>query len=219
VGDQHNEVLAQLGALGVVPVVVIEHAEDAPGIANALMEGGLPCVEITFRTTAAEEAIRRISADLPDMLVGAGTVLTVEQAQKAVRAGAKFMVAPGVDPEILEWCAAREVPITPGVATPTDVTAALGKGLRVVKFFPAEAFGGIATLEAISAAFPDVRFIPTGGINTKNLANYLSLRCVHACGGSWMLKKDLITEQRLGEITERTKEAVAIVRQVRGQRE
>lgn len=210
-----NKILQQLENVGLVPVVAIEQAEDAPQLGRALLAGGLPCAEITFRTAAAAEAIRLMATECPDMLVGAGTVLTVEQAQQAVAAGAKFIVSPGFDSDVVDWCLANNVPITPGVATPTEVGLALKKGVTVQKFFPAEAIGGVKSLKAIVAPYGGVKFIPTGGINANNLGDYLSLPMVHACGGSWMVKKQLISAGEFDKITELTAEAIAIVKKIR----
>ncbi len=206
-----NEVVSKLGEVGIIPVVAIERAEDAKALGQALLDGGLPCAEITFRTAAAEEAIRSMSSAFPEILVGAGTVLSVEQAQRAAGAGARFIVSPGFDPAVVDWCLANDVAITPGVATPSDVIMGLNRGLEVVKFFPAEALGGTKTLKAIGAPFGGVKFIPTGGISAANLADYLSLPMVHACGGSWMVKKQLISDGDFDAIAALAKEAVALV--------
>ncbi|HEY4687811.1 MAG TPA: bifunctional 4-hydroxy-2-oxoglutarate aldolase/2-dehydro-3-deoxy-phosphogluconate aldolase [Anaerolineae bacterium] len=210
-------ILETLGDLGLVPVVKIDRAENAVPLAQALIDGGLPCAEITFRTAAAEEAIRRIASALPQAVVGAGTVLSVDQAEKAVSAGAQFIVSPGFDPKVVDWCLAKSAPVIPGVATPTEINMALDKGLRILKFFPAEAFGGIHTLKAIAAAYGNVRFIPTGGIDLKNLAEYLSLPSVYACGGSWLVTSQLVSSGQYAEISRLAQEARAIVRQVRGE--
>ncbi len=210
------EVLDTLGDLGLVPVVKIERAEDAVELGRALLAGGLPCAEITFRTEAAEEAIRQISSELPDILVGAGTVLSVDQADRAVSAGARFIVSPGFNQNVVSWCVENEVPITPGVLTPTEIEMALDKGLKILKFFPSEAMGGIATLKAIGAPYGDVKFVPTGGINQNNLADYLAQPNVHCCGGSWMVKAGLIAAGKFDEITQLTQDAMRVVREVRG---
>ncbi len=206
-----NEVVSKLGEVGIIPVVAIARAEDAKALGQALLDGGLPCAEITFRTAAAEEAIRSMSSAFPEILVGAGTVLSVEQAQRAAGAGARFIVSPGFDPAVVDWCLANDVAITPGVATPSDVIMGINRGLEVVKFFPAEALGGTKTLKAIGAPFGGVKFIPTGGISAANLADYLSLPMVHACGGSWMVKKQLISDGDFDAIAALAKEAVALV--------
>jgi 2-dehydro-3-deoxyphosphogluconate aldolase/(4S)-4-hydroxy-2-oxoglutarate aldolase len=211
-----QEILDTLGHLGVVPVVAIERSEDAVELGRALLAGGLPCAEITFRTAAAEEAIRRISSSLPEIIVGAGTVLSVDQANRAISAGAQFIVSPGFNQKVVDWCLQNEIPVTPGVVTPTEIDMALDRGLKILKFFPAEAMGGIATLKAIAAPYGGVKFIPTGGINPKNLADYLSLPAVHACGGSWLVTSKLISAGEFAEITRLAEEALAIVRQVRG---
>ncbi len=210
-----QEILETLGHLGVVPVIAIERADDAVPLGKALIAGGLPCAEITFRTDAAEEAIRRIASELPEVVIGAGTVLSVEQAEKAVAAGARYIVSPGFDPKVVDWCLTHDVAVTPGVATPTEINMALDKGLKILKFFPAEALGGLKTLKALAAPYGDVKFIPTGGINSKNLADYLSLPAVHACGGSWLVTSKLISAGEFAEITRLAEEARAIVRQVR----
>ena len=204
-----------LAEIGVIPVIAIDDAAMTLPLADALLEGGIPCAEITFRTAAAAEAIRRMTAACPEMLVGAGTVLTIAQAEQAVAAGAKFIVAPGFDPEVVDWCLARAIPITPGVATPTEVTLALKKGLSVLKFFPAETMGGAKALKAIAAPFGGVKFMPTGGIGPKNLADYLSLPFVLACGGSWMVTPQLIAAGEFDAITRLSREAVDIAQQIR----
>lgn len=211
-----EETLDTLGRLGVVPVIAIERSEDAVELGKALLAGGLPCAEITFRTAAAEEAIRQISSSLPEIIVGAGTVLSVDQADRAVSAGAQFIVSPGFNQKVVDWCLKNEIPVTPGVLTPTEIDMALDRELKILKFFPAEAMGGIATLKAIAAPYGGVKFIPTGGINPKNLADYLSLPAVHACGGSWLVASKLISAGEFAEITRLAEEALAIVRQVRG---
>lgn len=206
-----NEVLKQLGAFGVVPVVKIDNAEDAVPLGKALIDGGLPLAEITFRTAAAEDAIKKMSAAFPDMLIGAGTVLTTEQVDRAVAAGAKFIVSPGLNPKVVKHCTDKNIPITPGCSNPSDIEAALELGLEVVKFFPAETCGGIDAIKAMSAPYGGVKFIPTGGINEKNIDAYLAFNKVHACGGSWMVKDTLIKSGNFEEITRLTKEAVSKV--------
>jgi len=211
-----NDMFDTLGRLGLVPVVKIERAEDAVELGRALLAGGLPCAEITFRTEAAEEAIRRIASSLPDIVLGAGTILSVDQADRAVSAGAKFIVSPGFNRKVVDWCLGNQIPVTPGVVTPTEIDMALEVGLDILKFFPAEAMGGIKTLKAISAPYGGVKFIPTGGISRDNLADYLTLPSVHCCGGSWLVKADLITAGKFDEITYLAQQAVSVVRQVRG---
>jgi len=212
-----DEVLKKLGELGVVPVVSIPSPEDASKLGRALLEGGLPCAEITFRTEAAEEAIRAISRSHPEILVGAGTVLSTLQAEKAVAAGARFIVSPGFNSRVVSWCLERDIPVTPGIATPTEIDMALEVGLKILKFFPAQALGGVKTLKAIAAPYGNMRFIPTGGINAANLADYLGLPCVHACGGSWLVKRDLIAEGKFDEISRLAREALEIARRIRGE--
>lgn len=210
-----NDMLTQLGQMGVVPVVAIEDVADAPRLGRALLDGGLPCAEITFRTVAAAEAIRLLSTECPDILVGAGTVLSVDQAEQAVSSGAKFIVSPGFDAKVVDWCLANGVTITPGVMTPTEINLALNKGLDILKFFPAEAVGGVKILKAIGGPYGGVKFIPTGGISPANLADYLRLPMVHACGGSWLATKQLIAKGEFDRITQLAAEAVAIVKQLR----
>lgn len=205
----------RIQGFGVVPVAVIENAEDALPLAKALADGGLPCAEVTFRTEAAEESIRRISEGCPEMLVGAGTVLTTEQAERAVKAGAAFIVSPGFDPEIVDYCLEKKIPVFPGCITPTEVARAVKRGLRVVKFFPAEQFGGVAAIKALAAPYTRVKFMPTGGIGIKNLKDYLSCDRVIACGGSWMVKGDLIREGNFDQINRLAGEAAALVKEIR----
>ena len=203
-----SDVLDRIGAVRLVPVVVIENAEDAVPLGEALMEGGLPCAEVTFRTEAAAEAIRKLST-IKGLLLGAGTVVTVDQAKAAVDSGVEFIVTPGFNPEVVGYCVENSIPITPGICTPTGIEAAMSFGLTTVKFFPAEAFGGLNTLKAISAPYGAVKFVPTGGINATNVVDYLAFPKVLACGGSWMVKKDLISAGNFGEITRLTRAAVA----------
>ena len=208
-------VMELLGTFGVIPVVKIDQAERGPALAEALLKGGLPCAEITFRTDAAEEAIRLISNAQPQIIVGAGTVLTLVQAQKAVSAGARFIVSPGFDPKLVDWCLTQRVPVLPGIATSTEILMALDKGLNILKFFPAEALGGISTLEAISAAYVDIKFVPTGGITASNMTAYLKLPIVHAIAGSWLVAPKLISSGAFDQITHLTSEAVATVKNIR----
>jgi 2-dehydro-3-deoxyphosphogluconate aldolase / (4S)-4-hydroxy-2-oxoglutarate aldolase len=208
-----SDVLAIVENSRVLPIVAIRDAKDAMPLADALKAGGLPLVEVTFRTKAAEEAIGIISSR-GDMLVGAGTIVTVEQAGKALDAGAKFMVSPGLDVEIVKFCLDKGVPITPGICTPTEIMAAMKLGLSILKFFPAEAYGGLKTLKAISAPLASVKFIPTGGVNTKNLAEYLAFPKVLACGGTWLATSEMIEQGKFEEISRLCKEAVAIAMSV-----
>ena len=202
--------------LGIVPVVKIDDAAKAEKLAEAMVKGGIPCAEVTFRTDAAEEAIRRMSRAFPEIIVGAGTVLTTEQADRAVGAGAKFIVSPGLNPKVVEHCLKKGYPITPGIMTPTELEMALGFGLDVVKFFPAENAGGLKMIKAMSAPYTMMKFMPTGGINATNVRDYLACNKILACGGSWMVKGDLINAGDFAEIEKLTREAAAIVKEIRG---
>jgi 2-dehydro-3-deoxyphosphogluconate aldolase/(4S)-4-hydroxy-2-oxoglutarate aldolase len=210
--DTAHEILAQLRRTKLVPVIVIDDAADAVPLAAALSDGGLPVAEVTFRTAAAGEALRLIAAERPDVLAGAGTVLSVRQAQEAVDAGARFIVSPGFGPAVVDWCLEHGVPVFPGVCTPTDIQAALDRGLGTLKFFPAEPAGGVAYLKAICAPFGGVQFIPTGGVSAANVGSYLALKQVVACGGSWMAPADWIRGKQFDRIREETRNAVTAVR-------
>lgn len=212
-----NPVLEQIQKIGIVPVVVLDDAKDAEPLAKALCEGGLPCAEVTFRTEAAEECIRIMSEKFPEMLVGAGTVLTTEQVDRAVAAGAKFIVSPGLNPRIVKYCVEKGILITPGCANASDIEQALENGLEVVKFFPAEPAGGLPMIKALAAPYVGVKFMPTGGISAKNVRDYLAYDRIIACGGSWMVKNDLVKAGDFAKITEMTKEAVQIVKESRGE--
>ena len=200
---------------GVVPVVVLDDVKDALPLAKALTEGGLPCAEVTFRTEAAEESIKVMAEAYQDMVVGAGTVLTIEQVDAAVKAGAKFIVSPGFDPEIVDYCLEKEIPIFPGCVTPSEVAQAVKRGLKVVKFFPAEPAGGVAMIKAMAAPYHQLRFMPTGGIGTQNLKDYLEFDKIICCGGSWMVKADLIKNGEFEKICKLTKEAKALAKSIR----
>lgn len=193
--------------LKVVPVVVLDDAKDAEPLAKALVEGGLPCAEVTFRTEAAAESIRIMTEVYPDMLVGAGTVLTTEQVDKAVESGAQFIVSPGFDPEIVDYCIEKNIPVFPGCISPSEVAQAVKRGLKVVKFFPAEQSGGLAMIKAMAAPYNMLKFMPTGGINTKNLKDYLACDKILCCGGSWMVKGDMIKAGEFEKIKKLTREA------------
>ena len=206
----------KIKSFGVIPVVVLENAEDAKPLAEALVKGGLPVAEVTFRTAAAKESIRIMSENYPEMLVGAGTVLSVSQVDEAMEAGAKFIVTPGFDEEVVDYCLSKDIPVFPGVITPTEVTMAVKKGLKVVKFFLASQFGGLKTIKALSAPFGMVKFMPTGGIDASNLSEYLSSDKIVACGGSWMVKGDLVKAKEFDKIEALTKEAVELVKKIRG---
>ena len=211
-----NNVLEQIHEFGIVPVVVLDDAKDAEPLAKALCEGGLPCAEVTFRTAAAEESIRIMAEKFPNMLIGAGTVITTEQVDRAVAAGAKFIVSPGINPKIVKYCQEKGVLITPGCITPTEVETAIECGLSTVKFFPAEPAGGLEMIKAMAAPYVNMTFMPTGGINAKNVKEYLGFNKIVACGGSWMVKGDLVKAGNFDKIVELTKEAVEIVKESRG---
>ena len=210
-----ENIMVQIEKTGVIPVVVINDVEDAEPLAQALCEGGLPCAEVTFRTAAAEESIRKMIDIYPDMLIGAGTVLTTEQVDRAVAAGAKFIVSPGFDPEVVDYCILKQIPVFPGCITPSEVAQAVKRGLKVVKFFPAVQFGGVSTIQALTAPYVGLKFMPTGGVNAKNLADYLQCKSIIACGGSWMVKSDLIKAGEFEKIKDMTKEAVSLVNEIR----
>ena len=196
-----------LSAYRIVPVIQLDRAENAPPLAQALIRGGLPCAEITFRTEAAAASIAAVSAAYPDMFVGAGTILTAGQADAAIQAGARFLVSPGFNPTVVEHCLQKGYPILPGVCTPSEVERALSYGLTRLKFFPAEAAGGVAMIRALSAPYGMVRFMPTGGINPGNVREYLACPAVFACGGSWMVPQDKINAGRFAEIEQLTAQA------------
>ncbi len=204
-----------ISKMGVVPVVVLNDVKDAAPLAKALVDGGLPCAEVTFRTKAAEESIRVMTTEFPKMFVGAGTVLTLDQIDRAVGAGAKFIVSPGFDSEIVDYCISKDIPVFPGCITPSELAQAVKRGLKIVKFFPAEQFGGVATIKALAAPYTGVKFMPTGGVNAKNLEKYLSFDRIIACGGSWMVSGALVKEGKFDEIKELTAEAVKLVAEIR----
>lgn len=203
-----NDVLQQISNIGIIPVIAIEDAEQVVPLARALVAGGLPAAEVTFRTAAGEEAIRRIAKEVPEMLVGAGTVLTKEQADRALSAGAQFIVSPGFNPEVTRYVIEKGALMMPGTATPGEMEQAMSMGLDVVKFFPAEQNGGVAKLKALAGPYTNLRWMPTGGVNTKNMMDYLGFDKIVACGGTWMVKKDLINGQKWDEITAICKDAV-----------
>ena len=211
-----NEVLMKIGQMGIVPVVVLNDVKNAVPLAQSLINGGLPCAEVTFRTEAAQQSIAEISKNFPQMFVGAGTVLTTEQVDRAVDAGAKFIVSPGFNPKVVEYCIKKGYPVTPGIMTPTELEMALEFGLDVVKFFPAENAGGLKMIKAMAAPYTKMTFMPTGGINPQNVREYLQCDKILACGGSWMVKGDLINSGNFAEIEKLTKEASQIVKEIRG---
>ncbi len=194
-------VLDRLARSGVVPVVVLDRPEDAVPTANAMVAGGIDVMEITFRTAAASEAIKAVAENCPDMLVGAGTVLSLEQCKKAVEMGAKFIVAPGFDPEIVDWCIENGVAVTPGCVTPTEITMAIKRGLKVLKFFPANVYGGLNAMKNLAGPFVGIKFMPTGGINAGNLREYIDAPFIHAVGGSWVCPKAEIAAGNSEKIT------------------
>ncbi|WP_305138610.1 bifunctional 4-hydroxy-2-oxoglutarate aldolase/2-dehydro-3-deoxy-phosphogluconate aldolase [Dubosiella newyorkensis] len=211
----NTTLLEQLKSFGVVPVVVLEHVQDAAPLAKALEEGGLPVAEVTFRTKAARESISAMKQACPDMLVGAGTILKVSQVDEAINAGAQFIVTPAFDAEITKYCLEHDIPILPGTSTPTDVQAAYKLGVDVVKFFPAEQAGGLAMIKAIAAPYNMMTFMPTGGIEPKNMKDYLAYEKILCVGGSWMVKKEWIEQRDFAKIAEETKKAVALLKEVR----
>ena len=211
-----NEILNQLEKCMIVPVVVLNNAKNAKPLGEALCQGGLPCAEVTFRTEAAEESIRIMSENFPDMLVGAGTVLTTEQVDRAVEAGAKFIVSPGFDEEIVDYCLEKGIVVLPGCATPSEVAKAVKRGLEVIKFFTAEQAGGLSMIKAMAAPYTMVKFMPTGGINPENVEDYLRFDKIFACGGSWMVKNSLIENQEFDKIRQLSEDAVKLAKSIRG---
>ncbi len=210
-----EKLIQKITETGVVPVVKIDDAKDAVALAGALRKGGINCAEITFRTDAAEESIRLIAEEYPDMLIAAGTVLTPEQADKAMNAGATFVVSPGLNPEVVEHCNKKGYPIIPGVCTPTEVEKAMSLGLKYLKFFPAEAAGGVKMIKAMAAPYTNIKFMPTGGIGINNLKDYLDCKAVFACGGSWMVPADKISSGAFDEIEKMTADAVELLKKLR----
>lgn len=199
--------------IGVIPVIALDDAKDASPLGDALMKGGLPAAEVTFRTAAAVDTIKTLKKEFPDMLVGAGTVLTTEQADRAIDAGAEFIVAPGLNPKVVKHVLDKGYPMSPGIATATEIEAALDLGLTFVKFFPAEANGGLPMIKALAGPYTNVKYMPTGGVSAKNLAEYLAYGKIVCCGGTWMVKKDLVAEGKFDEIEKMSKEAADIVKQ------
>jgi 2-dehydro-3-deoxyphosphogluconate aldolase/(4S)-4-hydroxy-2-oxoglutarate aldolase len=208
------DALRRIGELKIIPVVSIDDAGLAGAMGDALAAGGLPIAEITFRTAAAESSIRALASH-KDLLVGAGTVLNIDTAKRAADAGAKFIVSPGFNPKVVRWCIDNRLPITPGTMTPTDIEMALDHGINVVKFFPCEPIGGLKTLKAIAAPYSMIKFVATGGITAENLASYLKFAPILACGGSWMVSKELLAERKFDEVTRLTRAAVEIAQQAR----
>ncbi len=206
-----TDIFKKIFEVGLVPVIKIDDASQAVALGKALLAGGIPIAEVTFRTNAAEAAIRSLTSELPDLVVGAGTVINRTLAEKAIAAGARFIVSPGFNPSTVDYCLERKVPILPGANTPTLIEAALEKGLDTFKFFPAEASGGMTMINALSGPFGNVKFVPTGGIDAGNLAGYAKSDAVLAIGGSWMVKSDLINQGRWDDISSLCREAVTAV--------
>ncbi len=204
-----SDIINRVASLGVVPVIKIDDVNDAVPLCKALADGGIDIAEITFRTEAAEESIKRVTAELPEILVGAGTIINREQLERAHKAGAQFIVSPGLSVDVVKRCNELGLPVFPGCVTPTEIITALSLGVEIIKFFPAENYGGLKTMKALAGPFPQVKFIPTGGVSAGNLKEYLEFGKVVACGGSWMVSKDL------AETTKLSKEAIDIVKGVR----
>ena len=205
-----NEILARIGEIGLVPVIKLESADQALPLGEALVAGGIPVAEITFRTQAAAASIRALRSALPGLLVGAGTVLSVEQAETAFEAGARFIVSPSFNSAVVDWCLARGLPVLPGVTGPEGIERGMERGLELFKFFPAEAAGGVRYIKAVAAPYREVRFVPTGGVTAANLAEYLGVPAVVACGGTWIAPPDAIREHRWEAIASAAAEAVSI---------
>lgn len=209
------DVLARMRTCGIVPVVVLENADDAVETAKAMLKGGVDVMEITFRTAAAPESIRRVAREVPGMLVGAGTVVTLEQCKQAVACGAKFIVSPGYDEEVVSWCCENNIPVTPGCVTPTEIMMALKHGIKVIKFFPANVYGGLAALKSLSGPFGGVKFIPTGGVGPANLTDFAAAPQVHAVGGSWVCPKGDIAAHNFEKIETLCREARQVIESTR----
>lgn len=211
-----EDLIQQLSDTGVVPVVKIDNPKDAIPLAKALRDGGINCAEITFRTNAAEQSIKEIHNAFEDMLIVAGTVLTIEQADKAINAGASAIVSPGFNQDVVKHCIQKKYPVIPGIATPSELDRAMSLGLKYLKFFPAEAAGGVKMIKAMSAPYSMIKFMPTGGITTSNIADYLNCKAVFACGGSWMVPADKIVEGKFDEIKDLVSEATSLLKKIRG---
>lgn len=210
-----NAILRELAKTAIVPVIVIEQEEDALWLGKALCEGGLPCAEVTFRTKAAAEAIRILSENYPQMLIGAGTVLTRDQVDEAIAVGARFIVSPGLNPDIVKYCQEKGIVMIPGCANASDIEQALALGLTAVKFFPAELLGGLPMIKALAAPYTNVRFMPTGGLNIENVKSYLAYDRIFACGGSWIADQKLIADKQYDEIVRRSRQSADLVKQYR----
>ncbi|MBO6166272.1 MAG: bifunctional 4-hydroxy-2-oxoglutarate aldolase/2-dehydro-3-deoxy-phosphogluconate aldolase [Eubacterium sp.] len=201
---------------GIIPVVVLDDSNDAEPLAEALCNGGIPAAEVTFRTAAAEKSIKIMKSQFPNMLIGAGTVLTEEQVDRAIEAGAQFIVSPGLNPDVVKYCIDNNIPVTPGTQTPSEMELAMSLGLDLVKFFPAEPAGGLKMIKAVAAAYVNLSFMPTGGINAQNVRDYLAYDRIMACGGSWMVSKDLVKNREFDRIEELVRQAADIVKEIRG---
>lgn len=210
------DILEITGRHRLLTAIELQNSQDAIPLGRALLDGGLSVAEITFRTSAAADAIRTMVNAYPEMVIGAGSIINVEWAEEAVAAGAKFIVSAGFNPTLVDWCLAKGLPTLPGAATASEITQGMVRNLKVLKFFPAEVMGGLNGLKALSAPFPTMKFIPMGGVSAVNLADYLRMPCVHACGGSWPVNKKLIAEGRFDEVTRLTREALKIIAEVRG---
>lgn len=210
-----QEIIDRISQIGVVPVIRLENAQDAADLAGALTRGGLPCAEVTFRTAAAADSIAAMHKAYPDLLIGAGTVLTPEQADTAIACGARFIVSPGLNPKTVQHCLKKGYPVLPGVCTPSEVEAGLDLGLRYLKFFPAEAAGGVKMIRAMAAPYGNVRFMPTGGVNTDNLKSYLDCKAVFACGGSWMVPGDLLEQRAFDKIEALVRTAAELIKELK----
>lgn len=210
-----NDVMSQIKEVGIVPVVKLNNIEKALPLCNALINGGINVAEVTFRTECASDVIRTITKDCPNMIVGAGTIINIEQAKLAIDCGAKFIVSPGFNKDVVKYCQSQNIPVIPGCITPSEIMQALECGLSIVKFFPAKEFGGIATMKALSAPFSQIKFMPTGGVNLENLKEFISAKFIVACGGTYMVKDDLINNDNYEEITKLSKQSIDIIKEVR----
>jgi len=210
-----SEVLSKIEQIGIVPVVKLNDVNKALPLCKALIEGGINVAEITFRTECAEDVIKMISSNCPDMIVGAGTVINVEQAERAINAGASFIVSPGLSVDVVRYCKQRNIAVIPGCITPSEIMQAINEGLEVVKFFPAKEFGGLATMKALSAPFANIKFMPTGGVSLDNLKEFISAKFIVACGGTYMVKENLINEENYEEITRLSKLSIEIIKECR----
>ncbi len=213
--DVYEKVSSEIERIGIVPVIKLKKTENAGKLADALWEGRVPVAEVTFRAEGADVTIAAMKERRPEMLVGAGTVLSAEQAKQAVEAGAQFVVSPGLNRNVVEYCIDADIPVFPGCLTPTEIETAIGYGLKIIKFFPAEQFGGLKTIKAYSAPYSQVKFMPTGGISLENLAEYISDGAVAACGGSFMVKGDLLDGEKWSQVTEKCRQAVDIIQKAR----